>query len=234
MSDLIVGGILPKGTRLPSERVFSEALGVSRMTFRQAIDGVQSSGYIERVVGRAGGSFVTHQRPTVDISNLVGLSRQLLKTAGSATSEVLAAETLVAPERVAAALELGSGAHVHRIQRIRFADGVPVVLENSFFPRDLFPSFLEHDLAGSLYQAMDSGYGKAPSSAEEELRPSLVAAEDAIYLGIRPETPVLGIIRTARCGDGAAVEYSEDVFRTDRMRIVVSGTLSPERHRSGA
>lgn len=228
LSDLITNGDLPTGTRLPAERELSQALGVSRMTLRQAMDSLQSSGYIERVVGRGGGSFVALQRPTVDISNLMGLSPQLLKTAGAASSTVLAAETVAVPERVAEALELEAGAQVHWIRRIRFADGVPVVLESSFFPRDLFPDLLERNLTGSLYKLMDSEYGNAPASAEEELRPAIVAVEVAALLQVPRDSPVLGTVRTARSAEGVPVEYSEDVFRTDGVRIMVSGRVRAE------
>lgn len=228
LAELIGSGQLPKGTRLPAERAFSEAIGVSRMTLRQAMDSLQSSGYIERVVGRGGGSFVAQQRPTVDISDLMGLSPQLLRTAGTAFSTVLAVETARAPERVAEALELTAGAQAHRIRRIRFADEMPVALENSFFPMELFTDLPEQKLTGSLYKIMDSKYGHAPCSSVEELRPSIVSQEDAALLQLRPDALVLGIIRTSRSAAGTAVEYSEDILRTDRIRIMISGRVRNE------
>lgn len=193
------------------------------------MDSLQSSGYIDRIVGRGGGSFVAQQRPTVDLSDLMGLSPQLLKTAGTASSTVLAAETIAAPEAVAAALELSAGAPVHRIRRLRYADDVPVVIENSFFPEALFSELLAQNLTGSLYRIMDIVYGKAPHSAEEELRPLAAAEDDAALLKVPPATPVLGITRTSRSMEGVAVEYSQDVFRTDRLRIMVSGRVRVDR-----
>lgn len=221
----IHAGQLPRGTRLPAERTLSTALGVSRMTLRQAMDGLEDAGYIDRVQGRSGGAFVAHPLPTVDISDLMGLSRQLLRTAGTASSRLLAAETVAAPPHVAKALELAPGEEAHRIRRIRFADDIPVVLEDSFFPAHRFPGLPERDLAGSLYRLMEQDYDLAPVSAREELRPVLVTRANAELLGIDPAVPMLEIYRTSWAAAGAPVEYSEDIFRTDRMRLTVAGRI---------
>ena len=55
----IASGALAAGTRLPPERHLAESLGVSRMTVRQALGDLERDGLLRRVVGRAGGTFVS-------------------------------------------------------------------------------------------------------------------------------------------------------------------------------
>ncbi|MBF6842225.1 winged helix-turn-helix domain-containing protein, partial [Acinetobacter baumannii] len=55
-----VGEYLP-GARLPSERELAVALGVGRMTVREAITQLVSQGTLETRRGRNGGSYVTGQ-----------------------------------------------------------------------------------------------------------------------------------------------------------------------------
>lgn len=56
-------GILPAGTRLPSERDLAEQLGISRSTLRLAITTLVESGHLTSQRGRAGGTFVAEQPP---------------------------------------------------------------------------------------------------------------------------------------------------------------------------
>lgn len=225
LTEIIGNGSLPVGTKFPAERQFAQTLGVSRMTLRQALDALVHEGRIERAVGSRGGSFVAQQRVPVDISNLMGLSAQLLKSVHSASSRVLSAQTVPADRTVAEALQLPVGSPVHRIHRLRFAASTPVVLEESFFPADLFPGMTQRELTGSLYALMDADYGLAPFSSIEELNPLIVGPEGAALLEIGLSTAILGIKRTGLARDGQPVEYSEDLIRTDRLKIVVSGRL---------
>ena len=219
----LAGSELRPGSKLPPERQLAAALGVSRMTLRQALDALAKDGLIIRAVGGKGGSFVAEPRVSVDISHLIGLSAQLLNSAHSVSSRVLAAETLPADATVAEALQLAAGAPVHRVFRLRCASAAPVVLEDSYFPADLLPGFLERDLTGSIYAVMGDGYGLAPFSSVEELDPAIAGEANAKLLEISASAPVLTIRRTALSEDGRPVEYSRDVIRTDRLKIVVSG-----------
>ncbi|RAX48284.1 GntR family transcriptional regulator [Arthrobacter sp. AQ5-05] len=223
LGGIIAEGLLSPGTRLPAERVFAQAMDVSRMTLRQGLDTLLHEGRIVRAVGSRGGSFVAETRVPVDISNLMGLSAQLLKSVHSASSKILSARTIPADRAVAEALQLAVGDPVHRIHRVRFAAATPVVLEESYFPAELFPGLPERNLGGSIYAVMGEGYGLAPFSSVEELNPAVAGAENARHLEIGPTTAVLGIKRTGLARDGRPVEYSEDLIRTDRLKIMVSG-----------
>ena len=225
LAGIIAEGLLPAGNKLPAERQFAQAMGVSRMTLRQALDTLVHEGRIVRAVGSRGGSFVAEPRVPVDISNLMGLSAQLLKSVHSASSSVLSVVTIPADRAVAEALQVPAGTPVHRIHRIRFAASTPVVLEETFLPAELFPGLPERDLTGSIYAVMGECYGLAPFSSVEELNPAVAGEENAGHLEIGPATAVLGIKRTGLARDGRPVEYSEDLVRTDRLKIVVSGRV---------
>jgi GntR family transcriptional repressor for pyruvate dehydrogenase complex len=55
----ILGGKLNEGSRLPPERELAEQFGVSRVTVRDALRGLEAMGLIEVRVGARGGAFVT-------------------------------------------------------------------------------------------------------------------------------------------------------------------------------
>lgn len=55
----ILGGKLTEGERLPPERALAEQFGVSRVSVRDALRGLEAMGLIEVRVGARGGAFVT-------------------------------------------------------------------------------------------------------------------------------------------------------------------------------
>lgn len=87
---LIRRGHLPVGSRLPAERDLCEQLGVSRLSVREALRALESSGLVEIRLGSHGGAFVTV--PTIGSAGQ-GLT-DLLSVSGLSAANVTEARTL--------------------------------------------------------------------------------------------------------------------------------------------
>jgi DNA-binding FadR family transcriptional regulator len=66
LGNAIRAGILPAGSRLPSERDLAEQLRISRSTLRHAITTLVQSGHLVSVRGRSGGTFVSERPPLAE------------------------------------------------------------------------------------------------------------------------------------------------------------------------
>ncbi|HEX7298321.1 MAG TPA: FadR/GntR family transcriptional regulator [Solirubrobacteraceae bacterium] len=78
----IVTGRLERGERLPPERALAEQFGVSRVTVRDALRGLEAMGLIEVRVGARGGAFVT-----VPSGSLVGQTMSDMMLMSAVTPE---------------------------------------------------------------------------------------------------------------------------------------------------
>ena len=87
---LIRAGQLPIGSRLPPERELSEQLGVSRLSLREALRVLESTGLVEIRLGAHGGAFVT--APTAGSAGQ-GIT-DLLSTSGLSAVNVTEARIL--------------------------------------------------------------------------------------------------------------------------------------------
>lgn len=65
LRELLLGGSLQPGSRLPAERDLAKQLGVGRPVLREALRALEASGLIELRKGRLGGAFISEAEPTI-------------------------------------------------------------------------------------------------------------------------------------------------------------------------
>jgi GntR family transcriptional regulator len=126
------------------------------------------------------------------------------------------AEGAVNPEE-ALGLGLSPGSRVYRFQRIRFADGQPMALEQATIPGWGLPSIDAVDT--SLYGALEQA-GYRPVRALQRVRAIGCNEEQAQLLKIEPNDPCLFIERRAFLADGRAIELTHSWYRGDAYDLV--------------
>jgi GntR family transcriptional regulator, transcriptional repressor for pyruvate dehydrogenase complex len=95
-------GIYAPGDRLPAERELTRRLGVSRITLRDALRELGSTGYVETKRGRFGGTFVIrHPEPELDAVDLASLTDALTfrRVVETGAAEMAARATLSQRQR---------------------------------------------------------------------------------------------------------------------------------------
>jgi GntR family transcriptional regulator len=221
----IANGRLVAGDRLPPERELSVQLGVSRMTLRQGVEALERRGLVTRVPGRDGGAFITEPRVECDLTGLPGFSAQVRRTNLRPGSVVLSARQLRCPPDIQKPLRLEPRSRAYEIIRVRLANETPLAIERSYFPAKPLPGLLDHDLTGSMYDLLRA-WDLDPETAVEYLEPTTAGDADAELLQVRAGSPLMGIERTAFARGGVPVEFSRDLFRPDRVRLMVRSRVA--------
>ena len=135
---------------LPSERQLVEALSISRVTARKAIQQVTEWGLVVRRHGS--GTYVV-PRLQQPLSRLSGFSEELKLRGISAGSIWLERKTAHASPEEIMAMGLGSGASVSRLKRLRTADGTVMAIELCRVPTRYLDDPLR--IESSLYEYLD-------------------------------------------------------------------------------
>jgi GntR family transcriptional regulator len=236
LADQIAAGYLRPGQRLGAERALAAELGVSRATLRQALAVLEEGGMVRRVPGRGGGTFVSKGKIERDLSRVVGVPALLRSQGVVAGTRVVSARLSVAGESAVQALRLRAGDLVIDLVRIRLADGSPISVEQAMLPADRFPGLLELPLGGSVYDLLEEHFSTRPKEAVERIEVVAASPDEAMVLDIAPGAPLLSITRTTTDTGDEPIEFSHDLFRADRIRIVVrtpghGGVARPARAR---
>jgi GntR family transcriptional regulator len=232
------GGEWGPGDRLPTERELCGQYGCSLITVRRALDELAREGRLERTRGR--GTFVKPSRITHDLTATRSFTDEMRRRGLQPSTRLVEARTVPAEEAVAGALELTPGSFVHRIERLRCASGVALLLERAHLPAERFPGLLELDFeAGSLYDALTGTYGIQLGETHETIEPVLTSAREARLLAERPRQPALLLVGTTFTKSGIPIEFTRTLVPGDRSRLYVESrgmrtpTLLPVRVAAG-
>jgi GntR family transcriptional regulator len=208
------------GDLLPPERQLAGRYGCSLITVRRALSELTREGRLERTRGR--GTTVLRPRIERDFGGTMSFTEEMQDRGLDPETRLIASRPESAGEVVAAALQIETGAPTLYLERLRAADGEPLLLEQVHLPAEQFPGLLASDLEhGSLYDLLTARYGTRIVRAREALEPVLLRAREARLLGQRPRTPALQIEGTAYSAEGVPVEFARSYVRGDRTRYYI-------------
>jgi GntR family transcriptional regulator len=211
----IASGELREGQALPSERLLSEGLAISRTTVRKALDDLINRGLV--VARHGSGNFVAAPRLEQPLARLSSFSEDM-QARGRKPGFVWVERGVFAPSpEEAIALGLSSGEEVARFVRVRLADGEPLAVERAAIAARHLPNPAVVD--SSLYQALRAR-GLEPVRALQHLRAAAATPADAAHLGIPPGSPVMATVRHGYLADGRPIELTRSVYRGDRYDFV--------------
>jgi GntR family transcriptional regulator len=194
---------------LPSERVLSESLSLSRVTARKAID--------QLVVRRRGSGNYIAPRVQQPLSRLTSFSEELHRRGFTPSSRWLARGCTAAAPDEQLSLGLSPGSRVARLERLRLADNVVMAYEVSVLPEQVLPDPSQVDASLYAHLAM---LGRAPVRALQHLRALNADARLAQLLEVPTGRAVLFITRVGYLDTGRAVELTHSYCRSDHYDFV--------------
>lgn len=211
---------LEPGAALPSERQLCEEYGVSRITVREALRQLVAEGTLVRIRGK--GTFVA-DRPARSQLHLASFHEDMRRLGRAPSTVVLQTELRVPPPSTTAALQIRAADKAFHIKRLRLADGVPISIDDAWYPQTVAPAMDRHDLTKSIYDLLRTEYGYAIDHAEQSIGAISADGELARLLGVPAGAPILAFDRTAFAG-GTRVEHSYSWYRSDRYRVQMTVT----------
>lgn len=215
----IEAGELAAGDRLPPERDLSQALGVNRLTLRRALRSLEGQGLIVRRQGR--GTHVAAPKIERQAARLLSFTRGMQQRGLLPGTRLLAIEHLPAHAALAAVLQIGTGAPVCIVHRLRTLNHEPALLEQYILPEERFAGLERHDLEGrSIYAILQDEFGVKIQRARQSLEPVAASDYEAEMLGVAPGAPLMLEQRLSFDDRDRPVEHGRDLYRGDRFRFV--------------
>jgi DNA-binding GntR family transcriptional regulator len=223
LARLIAGGRWRPGERLPSEPKLAEDLGVSRATLRDALQSLEEDGFVTREHGA--GTFVTFRprlRNNLDVN--FGVT-QLIQAQGLEPGTASLRVSTAAPDEDGVEkLALAPDDEVVVVERVRTADGTPVVFSLEILPLGLVgggANVTERLGEGSLYEFLEREVGIVVGHGVATIRPAQASARIARLLDQPVGAPLLLLCQVDYDLDGRPVMLSYDHQVADVFELTV-------------
>ncbi|MBA1434956.1 GntR family transcriptional regulator [Bombilactobacillus bombi] len=222
LREKIVTGKYQVDSKLPSEEELKQIYSVSRITIRQAVDGLVSDGIIEKVQGK--GSYVrkpTQVRRLLRSSSIESFSKTAEENGFEPKMKILKIEKLKVNREIKRGLKTSSSFALHTV-RLCYLDDDPVVIESNFFPLPKFEKLPKYDLNGSLYKIFHDDFGiESLTDSNSILRVIAANKEQARLLKRSVGFPLFNLRNQIYDNNHNLVQYGIELIATDRYEFRV-------------
>ncbi|MBT2287653.1 GntR family transcriptional regulator [Paenibacillus albidus] len=217
--DSILNGTFKPGDKLPTELELSENNQVSRVTVRAALDSLTTEGYLVRIPGK--GTFITKDKIKKNVAETIGFSATCKlqnKIPGARVIKCVIEDATLSDQDH---LGLKPGDKIINIERIRYADNVPISVEYSRFPSS-YSFLLKEELNDqSLYEILKNKYKVTFGLSRKYIVMEYASFDVATYLGIEEGHPLLSIRSTVCSPDGQKIHRSKQLILGDKFELIV-------------
>lgn len=212
-------GLWKPGDKIYSENQLYERFGVSRNTAKKAIEDLVQEGVLYRVQGK--GTFVSLPKIEQSLSAFYSFSQVLSKKGLKPKDIILDLKVIDATHKVAKALNIEKGERVVTLQRLRYANNEPIILENSYLPKSIINNEKKLKAVSEtpLYEILNKDFNVVVTTAKEIFEPILIREEEEKHLQVDIGSPALLLERVAYDSLKRPVEFCKSIVRGDRCKF---------------
>lgn len=217
LATAIASGELVPGQQIPTEPELSRVYGVSRITVRRSIDELCQRGMLVKRHGK--GTFVRGGKVAPKINHISSFSESCRASGMTPSAAVLKREIVGSvPPEIADRPEFANR-RISYIQRIHFADGTPVMIENNYYPLPRFEFLMAETLEDSLFETL-AKHGVEVGGSENSYVDAVSATrETASHLALLVGDPLFLFYREMLDSDGELLYVGRQFFAGSRYRF---------------
>lgn len=215
----IAAGIFKPGERLDNERELAERYTVHRHTLRRAVAELAGRGLLEVRHGR--GTFVQNAPIPYTIGAASRFRPSIADLSREPGGRLLASATMVAPAQVAMRLDLSSGENAIRLDILREADGIPMMLSRHWFPAARVPDVAAHfEKEQSITVALENLGIRGLRRRDTGISTRMPTAKEAAALRQAPNLPVLVWESLKVDDEGVPIDFGIAIIAGERVQLI--------------
>lgn len=214
----VESGELKPGDIVDSERELAKIHGVSLMTARHALAGLERDGKVVR--RRGAGTFVAP--PRIHFNKLMSYTEQMAGRGLNISSKLISLNVIDTEPEVAARLALPAASRLIKVERLRLGGDEPFAIEICYLSADEFGKLIHERLDRvSLFSILEHDYGLQIGHADEEIDATTADAHSARLLRVPPGSAILRLRQEIFSTQGKIVIYVLGLYRSDRHTVLI-------------
>ncbi|AQR93161.1 GntR family transcriptional regulator [Clostridium saccharoperbutylacetonicum] len=214
----ILDGKYSLNKKLPTEEELITRLNVSKNTVRKAIDILVSKGYIYRVQGS--GIFLRDfsREGCMDIREMNGLTKSFSKN--KLESKVVEFQLIEADEELANKMKCNPNTKIYYVKRVRCLDGVPIVIEESYYNKDIIYYLNEEICSKSIFNYIMDDLKLKIGFADRVISCEKLSEDEAKLLNLNKDEPSLVINNTIFLSNGIIFDISLEKYNYKEVKMI--------------
>lgn len=189
----IKNGIWSVDFQIPTEKQLMDEYSVARATVREAVSLLVNEGYVYKRQGI--GTFVARRQPSLGFEPLISLTYSLHARGVQPINIIEEKKVFVPDGNLMSKLKWSRVENCFYLKRLRFAENIPIAIEESYFSgkyRDIEHKF---DLTGSLAKIILEDLNVSIRKVEQVVVPRIPSEDEMEKLRIESGTMVLDLER---------------------------------------
>lgn len=219
----INSGELELGSQVPSENELIATHGISNTTARKVLLELERGGWVTRIKGR--GTFVRQSRIERTVNRILSFTRNMTEAGRQPSTRLLG----IRPLRQSRSFELRGRtwtlpAPLYEVRRLRYADGIPMMMETRYMSMHFCPGLDRRNLEGSLYDIYETDYELQLVQIDQRLSATVLQGKDLELFDLHEPTPFFRVEGVTFLAREVLLEMEESLYRGDMYEFNVTAT----------
>jgi GntR family transcriptional regulator len=211
-------GELVPGALVPSENELIERNQISNTTARKVLQELERGGWVTRVKGK--GTFVRDFAVVRSIDRIFGFTRNMIEAGRKPATRLLGFHLHEKDHsQLINGREVTLQGPYYEIERLRLADGIPMMKETRYISQRLCPEVHRHNLEQSLYEIFQRDFGIHLTEIRQMLSAVVLDAGWFKVFEVTQPIPAFRVEGASFCGKNIIVEMENSVYRGDMYRF---------------
>ncbi|MBI3851875.1 MAG: GntR family transcriptional regulator [Verrucomicrobia bacterium] len=211
-------GELVVGAPVPSETEIIAHYKVSNTTARKALHELEKAGWVTRVKGK--GTFVRNFAVERAITRIFGFTKNMIEAGRNPSTKLIGMHLRkLSHSQTLNGREYTMKGPICEIERLRLADGIPMMKETRYLSLHLCPDIQRHNLEQSLYTVFEKNYGIQLTEINQMLSAVMLEGEALEVFELQKPIPAFRVEGVSFCGKDLIVEMEDSIYRGDMYRF---------------
>ena len=201
---------------LPSENTMVSIYNCSRNTIRRALSELTEQGYVQPLHGK--GVRIIYQpidQAAFTIGGIESFKESAIRNHKKRHTEVIQFAEITADERLAAKTGFPVGSELYYLQRVRFLDGIALILDVNMFLKSLVPNLAKEIAENSIYEYIENDLGMSIVTSKRKMTVERATQIDEKYLQLNDYNCLAVVTGQTFNADGIMFEYTQSRHRPD-------------------
>ena len=212
----VEAGAYPYGSFLPSENTLITQYDCSRNTIRRALAGQSEEGYIRPIHGKGVRVFYQpSERAAFTVGRIESFQESANRNKLQVVTKVIQFRVMQVDQELAEKSGFPTGEEVYDIQRVRYLDGKPLILDSNVFLKALLPGLTADIAEHSIYAYIERELNMQVATSKRTITVEHATQEDQRLLDLGDYNCLAVVSSQTFNSDGILFEYTQSRHQPD-------------------